>query len=105
VEIPTRTCLVCRRTAPKTALIRLAAVHGTVQVDPLATQQTRGAYVCATPECAAAAARSDGAAVARALRTGRNRVDVEVLRAALDAERKRREEDQQGDGLAVTRSV
>lgn len=90
MEIPTRTCLVCRRSAPKTALLRLAVVDGTAQVDPLAIQQTRGAYVCPTPECTAGAVRRDGAVVARALRTGRTAIDVEALRGALHAESARR---------------
>lgn len=93
MEVPTRTCLACRQPAAKPSLIRLAAVDGRVRVDPLAIQQTRGAYVCATPECTAKAVRRDGAAIARALRTTREAVDVGLLRAALEDERARREGD------------
>jgi predicted RNA-binding protein YlxR (DUF448 family) len=84
MEGPTRTCLACRQQAAKPSLIRLASADGTVQVDPDASLQARGAYVCATQECARAALRGEGAAIARALRTGRDAVDIEALRTALD---------------------
>jgi predicted RNA-binding protein YlxR (DUF448 family) len=86
VETPTRTCLACRRRSAKPSLIRLTAVDGTVQVDPTASLQTRGAYVCAAQGCASEVLHREGAAIARALRTQRSAVDTARLRAQLGDE-------------------
>jgi uncharacterized protein len=83
VEYPTRTCIACRRPVAKPTLLRLAAVDGTVQVDPLAQLPGRGAYVCSRQECVEEALRRGGAKVARALRLDRSAVDPETLRMAL----------------------
>jgi uncharacterized protein len=83
VEYPTRTCIACRRPAAKPTLLRLAAVDGTVQVDPLARQPGRGAYVCSRQECVEVALRRGGAAVARGLRLNRSAVDVTALQEAM----------------------
>jgi uncharacterized protein len=83
VEYPTRTCIACRRPAAKPTLLRLAAVDGTVQVDPLARLPGRGAYVCSRQECVEVALRREGAAVARGLRLNRSAVDVTALQEAM----------------------
>jgi predicted RNA-binding protein YlxR (DUF448 family) len=92
VGYPTRTCIACRRPAAKPTLRRLAAVDGTVQVDPLVRLPGRGAYVCDRQECVEVALRDGGAAVARALRGGRDAIDAEALAAAL-APTARRDQD------------
>ncbi len=93
VGYPTRTCIACRRPAPKPTLRRLAAVDGTVQVDPLARLPGRGAYVCDRQECVEVALRGGGAAVARALRVGRDAIDSEALTAALAPAARRTHQD------------
>jgi uncharacterized protein len=85
VEYPTRTCIACRRPAAKPTLLRLAAIDGTVQVDPLAHMPGRGAYVCSRQECMEAALRRDGMAIARGLRLARGAVDVVALRRSITA--------------------
>jgi uncharacterized protein len=86
VGFPTRTCLACRQRSVKPSLIRLAATDGTVQVDPPALLQARGAYVCATQECTEAALHREGNAIVRALRMGRTAMDTAALRDQLAAE-------------------
>jgi predicted RNA-binding protein YlxR (DUF448 family) len=94
VDVPTRTCLACRTAAAKPSLVRLSVADGSVQVDPHAILQARGAYLCATQDCTEVALRREGAAVARALRMPRTAVHTEQLRAALEVERARRTERQ-----------
>ncbi len=53
---PERTCIACRRRAPQRSLVRLMALDGALQVS-LGPGAGRGAYVCPTPGCLAAAAR------------------------------------------------
>ena len=71
-EVPQRTCVGCRRTRPKAQLLRLAATPDQVRLDPRQQLPGRGAYVCPDPDCVDAAARRDGRAVHRALRTTRS---------------------------------
>jgi predicted RNA-binding protein YlxR (DUF448 family) len=51
-HIPQRTCVVCRETAAKRALVRVVrtADQG-VQLDLTGKKNGRGAYVCTRPEC------------------------------------------------------
>lgn len=50
---PVRRCAACRRTAPKSSLIRFTRLPHTLQVQTDPTQQLpgRGAYLCPRPEC------------------------------------------------------
>lgn len=79
-HVPQRTCVGCRRTRPKAELLRLAATPDTVRLDTAQRLPGRGAYVCPDPRCVDAAARRDGRAVQRALRTRRS----DQVTAALD---------------------
>lgn len=80
-HVPQRTCVGCRRTRPKSQLLRLVATPDTIRVDDEQRLPGRGAYVCPDPRCVDAAARRDGHAVQRALRTRRS----EQVNAALEA--------------------
>ncbi len=54
-HIPIRTCVVCRQTSEKKALLRVVRPPekegGGVAVDPTGRANGRGAYVCASAEC------------------------------------------------------
>jgi predicted RNA-binding protein YlxR (DUF448 family) len=65
---PRRTCVGCRRTRAKHALLRLAATPDGVRADPQRRLPGRGAYVCPSTTCIEAAAHRGGHAVRRALR-------------------------------------
>jgi predicted RNA-binding protein YlxR (DUF448 family) len=65
---PERTCIGCRDTAPKPALVRVVRrPDGEVAVDWTGREPGRGAYVHPGPDCVAKAARRGG--LARGLRT------------------------------------
>ena len=56
--MPVRTCVGCRRTKPKTELVRLIrGVDGIVRVDAPGITPGRGAYVCEDPTCVDRAVR------------------------------------------------
>ena len=67
-HIPQRTCVVCRETSAKRALVRLVrtADEG-VQIDPTGKRNGRGAYLCTQQSCWQRALESD--VLAKALRT------------------------------------
>ena len=74
---PERTCVGCRRSRPKSALIRLVrSPDGSVGVDRDGRAQGRGAYVC-SPQCAERGRRR----LAGALRT--DNVDFEQITQSL----------------------
>ncbi|HAA02073.1 MAG TPA: DUF448 domain-containing protein [Syntrophobacteraceae bacterium] len=50
-HVPIRTCVICRRKAPKSALLRLVVRDRTVMEDPEHIAPGRGAYVCRQPAC------------------------------------------------------
>ena len=81
-HVPQRTCVGCRRTRPKTHLLRLAATPDAVRFDERQELPGRGAYVCPDPRCVDAAARRDGHAVHRALRGGHTSDIARALAAA-----------------------
>jgi predicted RNA-binding protein YlxR (DUF448 family) len=65
---PTRTCVVCRRSAAKGALHRIVrSPDGAVRYDPSGTAPGRGAYLCGQRSCLEAAGRRR--ALQRTLRT------------------------------------
>ncbi len=66
-HVPQRTCIACRRTDAKRALIRLVRdAEGRVQIDPTGKRNGRGAYLCHDPVCWEQAIRRH--ALERALR-------------------------------------
>ena len=51
-HVPQRTCVACRETGAKRALIRLVRTpEGTVEVDPTGKRNGRGAYLCNRMAC------------------------------------------------------
>ncbi|ACL26518.1 RNase P modulator RnpM [Chloroflexus aggregans] len=66
-HIPQRTCIVCRHSDAKRALIRLVRdAQGRVTIDPTGKRSGRGAYLCHNPECWTQALRRH--AIERALK-------------------------------------
>ncbi len=51
-HIPLRMCMVCREMKPKSELIRFVKNESIVVVDESMKQQTRGAYMCNSGDCA-----------------------------------------------------
>lgn len=50
--MPQRTCVVCRTTTAKRALVRLVRpAEGGASIDPTGKQAGRGAYLCVDPAC------------------------------------------------------
>ncbi len=74
---PERSCVGCRRRAPKAELLRVARSPEGVRADPRGEAPGRGAYVHRDAACVAAAVRKG--ALARALRTGDEGLDQEEL--------------------------
>ncbi len=51
-HVPQRTCVACRETDAKRALIRLVRTDtGRVDIDPSGKRNGRGAYLCLQPAC------------------------------------------------------
>jgi len=51
-RVPMRTCVGCRRTAPKRELLRVVRTpDGEVEVDLTGKKSGRGAYLCGDPAC------------------------------------------------------
>lgn len=66
-HVPQRTCIACRRTDPKRALVRLVRdAEGRVAIDTTGKRAGRGAYLCHDPACWEVALRRRG--LERALR-------------------------------------
>jgi len=83
-HVPIRTCVGCRQERPKRELVRIVrSPAGTIAVDPTGKAAGRGAYLCRTAECWAAALKRD--ALARALRASLTPADREALLQARDA--------------------
>ncbi len=50
--MPQRTCVICRTTTAKRALVRLVRpAEGGARIDPTGKQAGRGAYLCVDPVC------------------------------------------------------
>lgn len=90
---PVRSCLVCRRRAPKRTLTRLAVVAGVLSVDAGLRLGGRGAYVCSGPSCGTAALDGDARRALKALRADARGavVDGQVLGRNWKAAREGRE--------------
>ncbi|MSQ61335.1 MAG: YlxR family protein [Dehalococcoidia bacterium] len=77
---PERTCIGCRQTAGKRALVRVVrTAEGNVQVDQTGRRNGRGAYLHADPACWRTALGRD--ALTRALHTAVAPADREALEA------------------------
>ena len=50
-KAPQRTCVSCRSTGDKRALVRVVRGPDGVEVDPSGKKPGRGAYLCHQPEC------------------------------------------------------
>ena len=84
---PQRTCVSCRETQDKRALIRLvrapgSAESGRVTIDERGRANGRGAYLCTGPDCWRRALRSGS--LARALNTQLSAQDRQALEAYLE---------------------
>jgi predicted RNA-binding protein YlxR (DUF448 family) len=82
--VPRRTCVVCRSTAAKRTLHRIArSPAGTVTYDPTGKAAGRGAYLCGQPACLDMAVRRRS--IQRALKV----TDAAAANAAVEALRNR----------------
>ncbi|MFP3852920.1 MAG: YlxR family protein [Anaerolineales bacterium] len=81
-HVPQRTCVGCRQTAGKRALIRLVRTPEGVVVDPTGKLAGRGAYVHQDPACWQSALSG---ALEHALRTRINDEERAQLMEALEA--------------------
>ena len=50
-HVPQRSCVACRRVAPKQELVRIVASSEGVVVDETGKKKGRGAYICPSLEC------------------------------------------------------
>ena len=84
---PQRTCVSCRETRDKRALVRLvrapgSAEAGGVSIDERGRTNGRGAYLCTSPDCWRRALRTGS--LARALNTQISAEDRQTLEAYLE---------------------
>lgn len=78
-HIPERTCVGCRTKSAKREFVRVVRTEeGTVEPDPTARRNGRGAYLCANADCWQEALTRDR--LARALRTAISPENTSVLR-------------------------
>lgn len=81
-HVPQRTCVACRETEAKGALVRLVRTADGVFADPTGKQPGRGAYLHAQPSCWEPGLRHS---LAGALRTSLSEADVQRLTAFFEA--------------------
>lgn len=80
---PIRTCVGCRQTSGKRALVRIVRTpEGDVHVDPTGKANGRGAYVCMEQSCFDAALAKGR--LNAALRVNLKEDDVDTLRREFD---------------------
>ncbi|HET9249651.1 MAG TPA: YlxR family protein [Actinomycetota bacterium] len=79
---PERSCVGCRRRAPKAELLRVARTPSGVRADPTATAPGRGAYVHRETSCVEAALRTG--AISRALRVELSEGELVRLRGDIE---------------------
>ncbi len=83
-HIPQRSCIACRRTDSKRALIRVVRTpHQGVQIDSTGKLAGRGAYLCQARPCWQKAFKSS--ALNRALKTAVTVDELAALRAFADS--------------------
>jgi len=81
---PQRTCVVCRQTMDKRALIRVVNTpEAGVIVDPTGKRNGRGAYLCSADACWEQALSTD--VLSRALRVQLTQTDCDRLRSSRPA--------------------
>lgn len=79
-HVPERTCVACRTSRPKSALVRVVRLaDGGVVVDETGKRNGRGAYLCRRPACWAQALKRGG--LARALRVRLSAEEMASLQA------------------------
>jgi len=81
-NVPERTCIACRRVAPKRELVRIVASPEGVMVDEAGRKKGRGAYICPSAECWEEAVRKDR--LAHALRTRLAQADKDNICQYID---------------------
>ncbi|HEX4941299.1 MAG TPA: YlxR family protein [Actinomycetota bacterium] len=79
---PERSCVGCRKRAPKVDLLRIVRSEEGPRVDLVGSASGRGAYVHRDPGCADAAVRRG--AVASALRSGLTQEELARLRNEIE---------------------
>lgn len=79
---PERSCVGCRKRAPKADLLRIVRSAAGARVDLIGSASGRGAYVHPDPACADAALRHG--AVASALRSGLSQEELARLRNEIE---------------------
>ncbi|MCD6021879.1 MAG: hypothetical protein K0R20_1589 [Actinomycetia bacterium] len=79
---PERSCVGCRKRAPKADLLRIVRSAAGARVDLTGSASGRGAYVHRDPTCADAAVRRG--AVASALRSGLTQEELARLRNEIE---------------------
>ena len=80
---PQRTCIVCRKTQDKRALIRVVRTPtGNIIVDPTGKANGRGAYLCHRPNCWQKGLQKK--LLANALKTTPSAEDLATLQEYLD---------------------
>ena len=83
-KVPERTCVACRTSSDKAALIRVVrSADGAVRVDSTGKLPGRGAYLCRSAECAAKAMKRKG--MDRALRAQVPPTLAEDLKRSIEA--------------------
>jgi predicted RNA-binding protein YlxR (DUF448 family) len=81
---PQRTCVSCRETQEKRALIRIVrTAEGAVAIDERGRANGRGAYLCTSPDCWRRALRTGS--LARALHAQLTPEDRHTIEARLEA--------------------
>ena len=79
---PERSCVGCRKRAPKADLLRIVRSAAGVRLDLIGSASGRGAYVHRDPACADAAVRRG--TVASALRSGLTQEELARLRNEIE---------------------
>ena len=81
-HVPLRSCIACRRKAPKRDLIRIVRTpEGALEIDARGKRQGRGAYLCRKWQCCETALQPGR--LSQALKHAVNATEVETLRAGI----------------------
>ena len=81
-HVPLRSCIACRRKAPKRDLIRVVRTpEGTLEIDARGKRQGRGAYLCRKWQCCETALQPGR--LSQAFKHAVNASEVEALRASI----------------------
>jgi len=81
-HVPLRSCIACRRKAPKRDLIRVVRTpEGTLEIDARGKRQGRGAYLCRKWQCCETALQPGR--LSQALKHAVNATEVETLRVSI----------------------